>query len=276
LTTHSQISVVVRARDEAPAIGRCLQLLASQELPDGAAAEVIVVDSGSQDGTVSIARAAGADVLSIAPETFTFGGSLNAGAARASGEIVVALSAHAFPLDDGWLARLVEPFADPSVACASGERFWPDGSSMAGPVRQDAALAAEHPEWGYSNAAGAFRLSLWRERPFRTDLPGSEDREWSLHWIRHGYVCVVDPGLLVDHDHTHDPVVSIYRRARREAEGLASFIDAPPYGVGDLAGEWWSDLRFYRSPLKARLSHRRAARMLGAYAGRRRAARRGP
>lgn len=272
-TADAEISVIVRARDEARAIGRCLELVAAQDT-SGASVEVIVVDSGSRDGTVSIARDFGvAKVVQIRPEAFTFGGALNLGAANARGSVLVALSAHAFPPDTGWLSRLVAPFADPAVACASGERFLPDGSELSGPVRQDRVLAAQHPGWGYSNAAGAFRAPLWRERPFRDDLPACEDKEWSLHWIARGYVSVIDPALLVDHDHTHDPVASIYRRARREAEGLGMFLDLPPYGVRELTGEWWSDRRFYDSSVRARLSHRRAARLLGAYAGRRRAAR---
>jgi rhamnosyltransferase len=263
------ISVIVRARDEAASIGRCLELVRAQELGGGVEVEVVVVDSGSRDRTAEIAAAAGATVLRLDPSSFTFGRALNLGAANAQGEILVALSAHAFPLDRRWLARLADHFADPLVACASGERFWPDGSALTSGVRLDLALAERHPMWGYSNAAGAFRASLWQERPFREDLPGSEDREWARHWIGRGYVCVLDPALLVDHDHTHDPVLSIYRRARRETEGFAAFLDLPHYGLRDLARAWWSDLRFYRSPVKARLSHRRAARLLGEWVGRR-------
>jgi rhamnosyltransferase len=270
---RGDISVIVRARNEAPAIGRCLELVRDQET-DGAV-DLIVVDTASTDATVDIATRYGARVVSVPASRFSFGGALNLGAANARGSILVALSAHAFAPDRRWLARLMAPFSDPVVACASGDRFYPDGSALVTPVRQDLALAREHPLWGYSNAAGAFRAALWRQRPFRGDLPGSEDREWSRHWIERGYVCVVDPALVVDHDHTHDPVVSIYRRARREAEGFGMFLDLPPYGTGDLVREWWSDLRFYRSPVRARLSHRRAARMLGEYAGRRRARRRG-
>lgn len=271
LTPQTQISVIVRTRDEAGAIGRCLELVAAQEGFGDGAVEVIVVDSGSRDQTAAIARRCGARVVSIPASAFSFGGALNLGAGIAGGEVLVALSAHAFPLDPGWLARLAAVFSDPAVACASGERYLPDGSILAGAFRQDAAMASSHPDWGYSNAAGAFRRDLWLRRPFRADLPGCEDREWSLYWIGQGHVCVVDPELLVDHDHTHDPVRSIYRRARREAEGFSAFLDVPRYGVRELVAEWWSDLRFYRSPMKARLSHRRAARLVGVYAGRRRA-----
>lgn len=270
------VSVIVRTRDEAASIGRCLELVRGQAVY-GEGAEVIVVDSGSRDATVEIARGFGARVVEIPARKFSFGGALNAGAAVATGEMLVALSAHAFVPDNGWLVKVVEAFGDERVACVSGDRYRPDGSPLVAPVVQDAELGRRHPEWGYSNAAGAFRAALWRERRFRADLPGCEDKEWSAYWLERGYLCLVDPALVVDHDHTHDPMWSIYARARREGEGLATGFAAlgpdwalAPFGAGELARQWWSDLRFYDSPLRARLSHRRAARLVGAYVGRRR------
>jgi hypothetical protein len=57
--------------------------------------------------------------------------------------------------------------------------------------------------------------------------------------------------------------------SRREAEGYAAFLDDPPGPAtpAALARAWWSDTRWYGSPARARLSHRRAARLYGAYAG---------
>ncbi len=261
--------MIVRARDEAASIGRCLGLVAEQRCAGGSP-ELVLVDSGSRDETVAIAEAAGARVVPIAPEEFTFGHALNVGAEQASGEILVALSAHAFLPDPGWLQRAVAWFGEEDVACAAGDRFGPEAEPLERAIKQDLELARRHPHWGYSNAAGAFRAELWRQRPFREDLPGREDQEWARHWLGQRRVAVIDPELVVEHDHSHDPLLSIYRRARREAEGLAAYAELPAYGAGDLVRDWWSDLRFYSSPLKARLSHRRAARLLGNYAGQRR------
>jgi rhamnosyltransferase len=267
-------SVVVRARNEAGKLRRCLEQLGAQRV-GGRTLELILVDHSSSDATVSVARAHGARVISLAPDSFTFGHALNLGCANARAQIVVSLSADAIPTDAGWLDRLLEPFADSRVACASGDSYGPAGEPLATRIEQDAPLAHEHPGWGYSNAAGALRADLWRRRPFRDDLPGCEDKEWALHWLERGYVCVVDPGLVVEHDHTHDPLRSIYARARREWRGLGMFQPLAPYGPADLLADWWSDLRWYSSPLRARLSHRRAARLLGSYAGRRDVRRRG-
>ena len=269
-------SVIIRVRDEAPRLERCLELLAGQR-GLGSPVEVIVVDSGSEDGSAALAERAGARVVSMPAAAFSFGGALNLGAEQARHEALVSLSAHAFPADDGWLARLVGALLRDGdrVACACGDRCGPDGERLDGAIAQDAALARRRPEWGYSNAAGAFRASLWRRRPFRADLPGCEDKEWALHWLDEGYRCVIDPSLAINHDHTHDSVRAIYGRARREAIAYAAFLPvggpdsgrAP--GIGGLAREWWTDTRWYDSAARARLSHRRATRLLGAHAGRR-------
>ena len=258
------VAVIVRVRDEADALARCLELISAQT-GAGTGAELIVVDNDSQDDTAAVARRHGAQVVRIARGRFTFGRALNLGASVAQANLLVALSAHAFVKDPGWLDRLAGWFDDPTVACASGERLWPDGSPLLGPVRLGARLVSGYPRWGYSNAAGAFRADLWRERRFREDLPGAEDKEWARFWaMQRRRVTVLDPQLVVEHDHTHDPLPAIFSRARREAVGYGRFLapGAQP-DVGPLLSEWFWDTRFYRNPWRARVSHRRLARLLG-------------
>jgi glycosyltransferase involved in cell wall biosynthesis len=261
------VSVIIRSRDEQDNLRRCLAILADQQ--GVGEVEVILVDGGSTDRTVSVARDHGAFVYGTEPGRFSFGGALNLGAEHARHPLLVALSAHAFPPDPGWLARVQAAFADDRIACACGDRYGPDGEPLGAPIAQDAPLARRRPEWGYGNAAGAFRADLWRQRPFRADLAGCEDKEWAWHWLSQGRTCLIDPAFVVDHDHTHDPLRAIFTRARREAEGYAAFLDDPPgpRTPGELARAWWSDTRWYGSPARARLSHRRAARLLGAYVG---------
>jgi rhamnosyltransferase len=201
---------------------------------------------------------------------FTFGGALNHGAAACSGEVIVSLSGHAFPPDAGWLERMTAWFDDPAVACAFGDARGADGRPLDGPVRQDAAMLRAAPHWGYSNGAGAFRAGLWRRRGFRDDMPGTEDREWSLWAMEaHGAVCLVDPALVVEHDHSRDSLRECFARYEREARGFRMFLDLPPYGGRDAAREWWSDQGWHRSSARARLDPRRAARLAGKWWGHR-------
>ncbi len=258
-------SVIIRARDEARSIGRTLDLLSAQTV----AHEVVVVDSGSSDGTQAIAREHGARVVEMSADDFTFGRSLNLGVRAARAPVVVALSAHAFPRTQEWLERMVAHLDDPAVACASGEAVDERFRPLSGPVRQDLPRLESWPFWGYSNAAGGFRVSLWERRPFREDLPGAEDREWSRWALGEGHVCVLDPELVVDHDHSRDPLRVCFERYRREHAGFAAFLDLPPYRMHDLAREWWSDQGGHRSRARARLDPRRAARLAGKWWGRR-------
>ena len=147
--------------------------------------------------------------------------------------------------------------------------YGPDGERLRAPITQDEALARRRPEWGYSNAAGAFRAELWRRRGFREDLGACEDKEWALHWLARATRAASTRALAVEHDHTHDPLRAIYGRARREATAYAQFLGPRPARATQLVAEWWSDLRWYDSATRARLSPRRVARLAGAYAGRR-------
>jgi rhamnosyltransferase len=264
-------SIVIRARDKERELARTLEILATQTVRD---AELIVVDSGSRDGTVRVAREAGAQVIEIPPESFTYGGALNTGAAAAGGEIIVALSAHSHPFDDRWLERMLDAMADASVACASGQMLGPDGEPLSGALTIDAALARRHPFYGYSNHAGAFRASLWRERPFRSDMPYSEDREWAWHWLHHGHTVVIDPALRVEHSHGMAPMREQYRRAYLMWIGYGMYCAVEPPSVRALVAQWWHEQEGFPSQLRARMSRRRAARLAGAFAGRRAAARR--
>lgn len=259
-------TVLIRAKDEAPSIGRTLSIIASQTIADRL--QVLVVDSGSTDGTVQIATDAGAELLELAPEEFTYGRALNYGCEHARGDIVISLSAHAFPRSRDWAERMLEPFRDPRVACACGMHRDADGAPLRARVAQDYERARLTPTWGYSNHAGAFPRSLWERRPFRADLPYTEDKEWAWAWLKEGRVVVLDPELDVDHSHA-ERWVDTYRRSRSEWTGFAMFLDMPHQGPRALLAEWWSHTADYDSRIRELISPRRMFRLLGAYRGRR-------
>jgi rhamnosyltransferase len=266
------VSVVIRAKDEAASIGRTLDLLEAQTVRP----EIVVVDSGSTDGTTAIVRSRDATLIEIPAASFTFGGALNTGAEQAHAEVVVALSAHAFPKDEAWLERMLAAMADPDVACASGQSAAPDGSPLDHDLVQDLALARAHPMWGYSSHAGAFRRSLWAQRGFRTDMTASEDKEWAWHWLERGHKVVLGPGLTVDHSHVGDAAREQFDRALREWSWAGAFADVPPQPLGELLARWWRDPERYPSHARARVSPKRIARLTGEFAGRRLARRRRP
>lgn len=98
-----QVSIVVPVLNEAPRVARLLEPLQGLR---GPRLEVLVADGGSEDSTVVIARPLADVVLATKPGRAT---QMNAGAARASGEVLVFLHAdttfdasHLNALRDTW------------------------------------------------------------------------------------------------------------------------------------------------------------------------------
>lgn len=101
-----RLSVVVITQDEAARIGRCLDSVAWAD-------ERIVLDSGSSDDTVAIARARGARV-EVAADWPGFGAQKNRVLALASGDWVLSLDA------DEWLSEGQREEIERALAASSG------------------------------------------------------------------------------------------------------------------------------------------------------------
>jgi rhamnosyltransferase len=212
-------SIVIRAKNEASAIGETLDAIYAQRSAPGF--EVIVVDSGSTDGTLDIVRKTEARVIEIPPESFTYGRALNIGIAAARGEFVVALSAHSTPVNDRWLASMLEPFRDPTIGAVYGRQL-----PRANATRLElfgmrlSGVASETPrrqerDMMFSNANGAYRRGLTLEHPFDERLPGAEDLAWA-DWIeRQGWAVYYQPTAAVYHSHG-EPFRKLLRRMAKD------------------------------------------------------------
>lgn len=98
----------------------------------------LIIDSGSRDDTVALARQYGFDVEIIAPEAFNHGGTRQRGVARLpQAAIVVFLTQDAILAGPDELARLVACFADAAVGAAYGRQL---PQPNAGPIGAHARL----------------------------------------------------------------------------------------------------------------------------------------
>ncbi|MEJ0002858.1 MAG: glycosyltransferase family 2 protein [Pararobbsia sp.] len=102
---RASLSVVLITKNEAHNIGECIASVRAL------AQEIIVVDSGSHDETVAIARAAGATVIETA-DWPGFGAQKNRALAHATGEWVLSIDADERVTERG-LAEMAEVLAAP-------------------------------------------------------------------------------------------------------------------------------------------------------------------
>jgi glycosyltransferase involved in cell wall biosynthesis len=81
--------------------------------------EVIIVDSGSTDGTVQAAKDECAIVIEIPPDSFNHAFSRNKGAEHATGHYVLFMVQDALPLTDRWLWEMAQTLEQNNLAAVS-------------------------------------------------------------------------------------------------------------------------------------------------------------
>jgi glycosyltransferase involved in cell wall biosynthesis len=270
------VSIVIRALNEADHLPALFSgLLRQTRQPD----QVVVVDSGSVDDTVAIARAHGADIVHIEPERFSFGRALNLGCASADGELFVIASAHVYPLDEKWLEQLVAPFSRPDVGLVYGAQTGDSRSHFS----ELELLRKWFPEVSdddqrspfCNNANCAVRAEAWRALPYDETLTGLEDLDWAKRALAAGWKIVYRADARVAHIH-NEPFAKTRNRHRREAiahrrifhdqhvgllEALGLFLlsSGRDYLAAAARGRLWSNL--------ASVPKFRAAQYLGTWEG---------
>jgi len=198
--------------------------------------EIIVVDSGSTDATVSIASQFPTRIASIDPEEFSFGRALNIGCAEASGEFIIAASAHVYPVYEDWLECLLAPFEDPEVALSYGKQRGNEVTKYA-EHQIFAQWFPDEPDYNQNhpfcnNANAAIRRSLWEQMPYNEELTGLEDLDWAKRAMNRGYKIAYAADAPIIHVHDEAPS-HILNRYRREAIALKRILPRESFTFWD-------------------------------------------
>ncbi|WP_247730604.1 glycosyltransferase [Halovivax limisalsi] len=216
--TDPTASIVIRCYNEREHIGKLLHGIFEQSFEEF---EVLLVDSGSTDGTLEIARQYPIeDVVHIPPEKFSFGRALNYGCEAARGDYCVFVSAHCYPKRVDWLSRLLEKFDDEDVAMVYGKQR--GGGPTKFSERQIFRRWFPESDIDYqltpfaNNANAAIRRDVWEEFPYDERLTGLEDLDWGKRVKEAGYEISYASAAEVVHVHDESPG-EIYNRYRREA-----------------------------------------------------------
>lgn len=226
-------SIVIRAYNEAQHLPRLLEGIQRQTVKD---VETILVDSGSTDGTASIARSYGAKVVRISSDEFTFGRSLNFGVRAATRGFVVIASAHVYPVYPDWLECLLSAFENDRVALVYGKQRGGDTSKFSEHqiFRQwfpDDDVAEQTSPF-CNNANAVIRRALWEQNPYDETLTGLEDLAWAKWAQNEGNVISYAPQAEIIHIHNESPKV-VYNRYRREAMAFKRIFPESHFNIYD-------------------------------------------
>lgn len=232
--TVPQCSIIIRAYNEEKHLGRLLQGIQEQAVKN---IQIIVVDSGSTDNTLGVARTFPVEIVEIAPQDFTFGRSLNMGISQATAPIIVIASAHVYPVYPDWLGQLLEPFRNEKVGLVYGKQrgatsthfsehqifhhWYPDHSVE----------LQSHPFCNNANAA--IRRDLWVQHPYDEMLPGLEDLEWGKWAQEQNFGISYSAEAEVIHVH-NESLAGIYNRYKREAMAFKRIYPHETFHFGDL------------------------------------------
>ncbi len=162
-----KLSICVITRDEEHHIERCLRSLAFAD-------EWVVLDSGSQDNTVNLARALGADVHS-STDWPGFGRQKNRVLERAQGEWVFSIDA------DEWVSEELAQAIQAAIHTASPDAYWVNRRS------RFCGQLIRFGDWGgdrvlrlFRRHAGRFSDDVVHER-VEAALPQGELAGWLWH-----------------------------------------------------------------------------------------------
>lgn len=236
-------SVIITAKNEKQNLKQSLPVLMKQKMAENY--EVILIDSGSTDGSIKFIKKIHIKLIRIKPEEFNYSYAFNKCAAQAKGKYLIKLSGDVIPIGNQWLNEMIKPFSDPTVGgtfglyTTTGRRgydyphWWPKERF---PTKLTTYSQTPHPLTGikifgveltlkntdkvheFAGGCCAIRRGMWKKRPLNENLTAGEDAEyaWFLHLI--GYDIVFNPKAKTIHEHK---IEKIKKNAFRDKFGLS-------------------------------------------------------
>ena len=223
------VTVAIPVLNGGPLLTEVLEAVRGQTV----AAEILVIDSGSTDGSQALARRLGARVEEIPRSAFSHGGTRNRLMELSEGEHVAFLTQDATPAGPRWLEHLLRGFSRADdVALVTGPYLpRPDAAPMVrrelteffarfgGPRVDRGSGTGTGPATFFTSANGAVARWAWERTPFRP-VAYAEDQQLALDMLAAGHARAYEPEAAVVHSHDLPPAAA-FRRYFDDFRGLA-------------------------------------------------------
>jgi rhamnosyltransferase len=223
------VSVIIPTLEAGPVFGRVLSAIRCQRGLGNV--EILVIDSGSTDGTIELARRYGAAVRQIPQEEFNHGATRDAAAERASGDVLLMTVQDAVLVGRDALRMLVLELEDDPKTIGTSPRQIP---------RADTDLYGAYAVWAHEaaregwqatggrkplqamspmerraaaqldNVCAAIRRDAWSELRFRA-VAFAEDLDFGLRAVERGWSVGACDRAAVIHSHTRSAAYHLRR-----------------------------------------------------------------
>jgi glycosyltransferase involved in cell wall biosynthesis len=180
------LSVIIRTRNSEAGLKRCLDSMHAQSINPK---EIIVIDSGSYDNSLMIAKEAECQVIyyPINKTVFNYSKALNLGIKQATGEYLLIISSHVWLPNMNsvkWmLDKLNEHDSIKAVSLARSNKIDKLHADIKIPYGKKINKQSFRGE-GMYNYCSLIRKSDWEKYNFREDIPTCEDQDWIWHWMK--------------------------------------------------------------------------------------------
>jgi len=234
------VSVVIPVKNGMPHFRRVIDAVSRQDLEEGF--EVIVIDSGSTDGSKDVIPTDDPRfrLIEIASSSFGHGRTRNLGAREATGLFCAFLTHDAEPANPFWLRELINPLLqDDQVAGVFGRHVayeeatpftaWELDTHFAGLKQWPKVWISDAREYSrnerlrqvfhyYSDNSSCLRKSVWEQYPY-PDVEFAEDQLWAKQIVEAGFRKAFAWDSVVRHSHDY----SFWERIQRSYDEAQAF-----------------------------------------------------
>lgn len=226
------VSVIIPVKNGLPEFQRVIDALKSQVLDEQY--EVIIIDSGSKDGSIQAVPLEDPRfrLIEIESSSFGHGKTRNLGVEKARGEFCAFLTHDATPADKFWIQNIIKPLRKNKEVAGvfgrhiayehatpftkwelethfSGLKNWPEVhlNDAREYVRNQGLRQVYH---FYSDNASCMRKSVWKKHPY-PNVNFAEDQLWAKEIVEAGFKKAFAWDAVVYHSHDY----SIWERFQR-------------------------------------------------------------